>query len=190
MGKVVGGVLGSGLGGVVMGPLGAVAGGLLGGSDKMGDNLKGMIGQQGFNMQQSAYEPSLQRAIGVLQNRVDGNAPSVAQEQLKQGLDDTLSNTVSAIRSSPSVSPALQARMISRAGQDQASELSRAQAILRAGEQSQAEQSLAQTLLGARGQDLTGEAIKAGAFADKQKRRGDLFSNVIGGVGQAFMGGF
>lgn len=189
MGSALGAIGGSVLGGAVMGPLGSAVGGLLGGSDKFGDNLKGMMGQQGFNMRQSAYDPSLQRAVAVLQNRVEGNAPSVAQEQLKQGLDDTLSNTVSAIRSAPSVSPALQARMISRAGQDQASELSRAQAILRAGEQSQAEQSLAQTLLGARGQDLTGESIKAGAFSDKQKRRGDLFSNVIGGVGQAFLGG-
>lgn len=152
-------------------------------------NAKGIMGQQGFNMQQSAYDPALRKAVSGLQARVAGTSPSVANLQMQEGMDQGLANTVSAIRSSPSVSPALQARMISRAGQDQSSELARAQSILRAGEQSQAEQSLAQTLLGARGQDLTGESIKAGAHADKQKRRGDLFKEIASGAGQAAMGG-
>jgi hypothetical protein len=152
-------------------------------------NAKGIMGQEGFNFTQSQYDPSLQRAVKLLEQRAAGDRPSVAELQMNEGLDKGLSNTVSAIRSSPSVSPALQTRMIARAGQENQSELARAQSILRAGEQAQAEQGLAQTLLGARGQDITGESIKAGAFGDKQKRRSDLFGEIVSGAGQAAMMG-
>lgn len=157
--------------------------------DAIAKPFKSITGTERFKVGGSSFDPDMRRAVDVLQQRVAGDRPSVAELQMNEGLDRGLSNTVSAIRSSPSVSPALQARMIASAGQAQQSELARAQAILRAGEQAQAEQSLAQTLLGARGQDVTKQSVQAGADADASKRRSDLFGKVIGGAGQAMMMG-
>jgi hypothetical protein len=209
MGKITGSIFGGGLGGTVgsilgggiMGPVGSALGGLtgakagasgnvLGGASKLLGGAKNMLGVDSFKAGESQFTPQLQRALGVLENRVSGNAPSVAEMQMKEGLDSSLSDTVSAIRSAPSVSPALQARMIASAGQDQAGELARAQSILRAGEQAGAEQSLIQGLGQARSTDAGLESVRAGSFADKARRRGDLAGNVIGGIGQVFgMGG-
>lgn len=185
--KILGG---SGVGGALMGPIGSIVGGAMGASKtSIGGNLKGMIGQDGFNAQPSQFDPNLQRAIGLLENRAAGKSPSVAELQMKQGLDDTLSNTVSAIRSTPSLSPALRTRLIAGAGQDQMSELARAQSVLRAGEQAQAEQTLIGGLNQARQTDVGLENVRSGAAADKSKRRSDLFGKVVGGIGQAAFGG-
>lgn len=159
------------------------------GTKGLTDNAKGIMGQTGFNAQSSQFDPNLQRAISLLEKRAAGNSPSVAELQMREGLDDTLSNTVSAIRSTPSLSPALRTRMIASAGQDQASELARAQAVLRAGEQAQAEQTLIGGLNQARQTDVGLENVRSGAAADKSKRRSDLFGKVISGVGQAAFGG-
>lgn len=157
--------------------------------DAIAKPFKSITGTERFKAGGSSFDRATSDVVKILQDRAAGNKSSVAELQMNEGLDRGLSNTVGAIRSSPSVSPALQARMIANAGQTQQSELARAQGILRAGEQAQAEQSLAQTLLGARGQDITKQSIQAGADADASKRRADLFGKVVSGAGQAAMGG-
>lgn len=133
----------------------------------------------------SGFKSDQQDLVNTFQSRVQGDRPSVAEEQLAQGLDQTLSDQVSAVRSAPGVSPGLKARMIQKAGQKQASDLARAKAVLRAGEQSQAEQNLASTLQGARAQDQAYESLYGKGFESAQKRRGGFFDKVVEGAGSA-----
>jgi hypothetical protein len=151
-------------------------------------NLKNIAGVDRYNPSASQFDPQYQRAVAALEGRVRGDAPSLAEEQLRQGLDTNLGDTVSAIRSSAGVSPALRARMIARAGEEQGTEFARAQAVLRAGEQAEAEKTLLGSLGQARGVDVSLEGVRAGSAADASKRRGALFKDVVGGLGQAALG--
>lgn len=156
-----------------------------GAAKDLGEGFKKISGNERFDPSRSQYEPDQRRAIEILQQRVAGESPSVAEEQMKQGMDTALGNQVSALRSAPGLSPGLQARLISRAGQDQATEMARAKSILRAGEQAQAEQSLVGAIQGARGQDLGLEQLNAQQFESAQKRRGKMFGDVASGLGSA-----
>lgn len=168
-----------------MGTAALVGGGLALGSGLLAGTQKDMAGTARWQPQGSQFMDDQQRAINVLQQRVEGNRPSVAQEQMEQGMDTSLANQVSAVRSSPGLSPALQARLINQAGQEQSTDLARAQSILRAGEQSQAEQNLVGAIGQARGQDQSKEQLYGQGFESAQKRRGQAFGNMMSGLGGA-----
>lgn len=168
-----------------MGTAALVGGGLALGSGLLGATSKNMAGNDRWSPGQSQFIDEQKRAIDVLQQRVDGDRASVAEEQMQQGMDTSLSDQVSALRSAPGLSPGLQARLINQAGQDQSTEMARAQAILRAGEQAQAEQSLVGAIQGGRSQDQAREQMYGQGFESAQKRRGQSFGNMTRGLGGA-----
>lgn len=153
------------------------------------EGLQEITGSERWQPTESGFKAQQQQLANILKQRIEGDRPSVAEEQLKQGLDQTLSDQVSALRSAPGVSPALQARMIQQAGQDQATDLARAQAVLRAGEQTEAERSLAGTLSSARGQDQGFQSLYGKGFESAQGRRGQLFRDVSKGAANFALGG-
>jgi len=155
--------------------------------------FKSATGTERFQSSESPLRGNLDRALGVLQQRVDGSRPSVAELQMQQGLDQNLADSITMARSAPGVSPALRQRMIGLAKFGQGTDLARAQSVLRAGEQAQAEQ----TLLSGIGQgmqaDMGMQQMNQAAFESAQGRRGKLFGDVMKGAGSvakmAAMGG-
>lgn len=96
---------------------------------------------------------------GQLQQRAAGAAPSVAENQLRQGMDAQIAAQHAQAASATGLSPGAAARLAANniAGAQQATNAQAA--TLRAGEQAQAEQSLGQVLAGARGQDVSGAQL-------------------------------
>lgn len=118
----------------------------------------------------------------TLRERVSGNKPSVSEIQGKQQLDKNLANTTSAIRSAPGLSPALKARMISRAGERTGTDIAKLSTLARAEEQTGAEANLGNVLLGREGMEL--KSRESG-----KDRRTRLFEGGMAGVSNVLKAG-
>lgn len=149
---------------------------------------KSLTGTERFKATESPFRGDLSRALEVLKQRTEGARPSVAEEQLQQGLDQNLMDFTSAIRSAPGLNPALQARLIGQAQREQGGELARAQAVLRAGEQAQAEQTLLSGIGQGLGADMGMQQLNQAAFEGAQGRRGGFFREARQGLGQILGG--
>lgn len=118
----------------------------------------------------------------TLRERVAGNRPSVSEIQGRQQLDKNLSNTTSAIRSAPGLSPALKARMISRAGERTGTDIAKLSTLARAEEQTGAEANLGNVLLGREGMEVKSKE-------SAKDRRTRLFEGGMAGVSNVLKAG-
>lgn len=98
-----------------------------------------------------------QKYMEGLQNRIAGNAPSVAENQLMQSLGQNQADTASTISSMKGINPGLQAQLIAGQQGRNASEIGGQAATLRAQEQAAAESNLGQAISGQQGQDINNE---------------------------------
>jgi len=115
--------------------------------------------------------------IQALQQRAGGQAPSLAEMQLRQGQEGALRSSRALAASNPSVAPGLAQRQAQRTGENINLQTNQQAAQLRAQEQQQAEMALGGVLGQVRGQDiglagqqagLTQQAGLAGAGAMNQ----------------------
>lgn len=126
----------------------------------------------------SHFEGGTRALTDQMLARSRGELPSIAETQTKNNLDTSLNKTVSAIRSAPGLSPALRARMISRAGERNATDIVKQGAEARIAEQIGTERALGSILTGSRGQDIN-------QFGEEQKTRAGFLKSFIDGAGQA-----
>lgn len=110
--------------------------------------------------------------IDALRARVAGSAPSVAEQQLKQGQDAAVANIVGSMAANRGVNPAVAARQAAMGIASAAGDVNRQAALLRADEQSRAENLLGSILQGARSADET-RAVSAGQL-EQQTRLANL----------------
>ncbi len=103
----------------------------------------------------SSFRGNQQNLIGALTARANGTAPSLAQAQMKQGLDAEINAQRAQAASQRGISGGLAARLAANniAGAQQATNVGSGMA--RIAEQTQAQDALGQALAGARGQDLS-----------------------------------
>lgn len=130
--------------------------------------------------------------FGNLQDRISGEAPSVAEQQFAQSLDQLRAQQASQAASQGAYNPAAQraaaynAAQIGQQGAGQA-------ALLRAGEQASAEQLFANALSQARAQDVSqqlgyeqiGLGREQGASQARQAYDEALLRKYLGQIGQA-----
>lgn len=143
--------------------------------------FKSMFGMERVTDRPSAFDPATQDLSQMMLARARGDAPSLAETQTTNALDTNLQNTITAIKSSPGVSPALKARMISSAGEKAGTNVAKLGGEARVAEQIGTERNLAQLLTGARGQDMS-------AFEQEQDRR-NFLKDAARGAGQAMAPG-
>lgn len=135
------------------------------------------FGRQSAEGNQSSFDPATNELSQMMLRRAKGETPSLAETQTTNALDTNLQNTISAIKSASGVSPALRARMISRAGERQGTSIAKLGGEARLAEQQSTEKNLASLLIGGRGQDQEG-------FQKEQDRR-NMFKDFARGAGQA-----
>lgn len=92
--------------------------------------------------------------VGALQRRASGQAPSVAELQLRRGMDDAIAAQMATAASARGISPGLAQRLAADGIAQVQSRTNMDAALLRAGEQARAEEALGGVLSGARGQDI------------------------------------
>jgi hypothetical protein len=98
----------------------------------------------------------------ALQDRAFGKKPSLAEMQMKAGLDASIQAQKSQALSARGMSPGMAARMAAQGIQQAQSDVTRDTAMLRAAEQERAEAALGQHLGNMRAQDLGYETAQAG----------------------------
>lgn len=109
---------------------------------------------QGSVEQQAQSRKNQQQYIEALQAQMRGEGPSVAQLQLKQGQEAANRAAMSMAASQRGISPAMAAKMASRAQQQNIMQAGQQAAMLRAQEQLSAQQQLAAAIQAQRGGDL------------------------------------
>lgn len=130
------------------------------------------------------FESDKTNLIQQLKQRSMGYEPSLAEEQTKQNIGKALNSTVSAIRSSPGLNPALQARLGAQANQQAATDAVQLGTQARLAEQGQATEQLGNAILGSSGQAVN----KQQAEGQAENARTSRFGQVLGGAGQAASG--
>lgn len=143
--------------------------------------FKSIFGQERAEANPSHFETPTRDLSALLMKRATGEADSLAELQTTNALDTNLQNTITAIKSASGVSPALRARMISRAGESTGTQIAKQGGELRLAEQQNAERNLGQILTGARGQDIS-------AFEQEQDRR-NFLKDAARGAGAAIAPG-
>lgn len=131
------------------------------------------------------YEADQKEFIRKLQARASGYEPSLAEEQTKQNLGKALNNTVSAIRSSPGLNPALQARLGSQAGQQASNEMVQQGTMAKLAEQGQATDQLGAAIFGAGNQAMQKQQAEGAAENARYGRMGQMIAG--GGSAAAAM---
>lgn len=127
------------------------------------------------------YRLQQEGLINQLQARASGFEPSMEEEKTKQNLGRALGGTVSAIRSSPGLNPALQARLASQAGQQAQTDIVQQGTLARLAEKDQATNSLTSALFGISGQEMQRQQAEGQA----EGQRMDRFGKVMSGAGTA-----
>lgn len=127
------------------------------------------------------FEKDKQSLIQQLKQRSMGYEPSLAEEQTKQNIGKALNSTVSAIRSSPGLNPALQARLGSQANQQAATDAVQLGTQARLAEQQQATDQLSNAILGSSSQSIGKQQSEGQAESSRIGR----FGQVAGGIGTA-----
>lgn len=154
------------------------------GLSSLGGTLKGAAGVSRFAPSGSGFRPGQQNLQKLLEERVAGKRPSIADLQLKEAEERALKQAASQAASTRGVSSAgLVSRNLARQQEGIQRDVIRTGTQLRAAEQQSSEQQLGTLLAQSRGQDLQFEQIGAGAFEGAQKRRGELFKGLAGGAG-------
>lgn len=146
--------------------------------------VKGATGMDSYKTPESKYDKNLMALVGTLEKRMRGESPSVAETQMKQSMQENVADTQSGIRSAAGFSPALRARMLSRAGEEGGRDLVKHGALLRAQEQAQAESTLGSILLGAKGADISKMGINAASHKATAGRRQDMLKDLMTGFGK------
>lgn len=151
--------------------------GTLGLSDKAG--LTG----SGANVQAAplAYTAEQSDLIKKLQARANGEVPSIAEAQTKKNMADVLSNQVAAIRSTPGLNPALQARLANQAGQQASTDVAQQGTIAKLAEQQEAESALGAQISGAQAAAMGIDKMNI----DSSNAKANRWTNLIGGAGTA-----
>lgn len=182
------GIGGSLIGGVVGGPLGSLIGSskdtFLGGKGKMG-----ILGTGRFDPEDSAFAERQLQLADILAGRIGTDEGSVALDMLKKAQDQNLAQSLAAINSSRSLTPAQQARLAINSQNDNSTALARDAAILRKQEESQNIQNLASVLASGRGGDINTQQMKQNAFDAGAQRRSNLLSSLGNAAATAGAGG-
>lgn len=137
MGKVIGGV--KSVGGKVLGGLGNVTG--FSGPSKINmsaEDEAAFFSPKAYRRNKSQVAAA-QKRLGLA---VQGKGPSVAQKQLRQGLDESINSQLALSKSQPGVLPGLGARMASQNIGDLQLKTNQQSSVLRAQEQIAAEDML------------------------------------------------
>ena len=100
----------------------------------------------GTKAKEGKYDKQTGALIGSLQERAAGRGPSVAKEQAIVSQAKNVADTMGTIKASGGINNALKARMLSRAGERQGTEIARAASVGRSQEQIGAQNSLANVL--------------------------------------------
>jgi len=112
--------------------------------------------------QQEQWRQQQQDLAKSLRDRAEGRGgPSPAELQMRRGLESTQAGAAAQAAASPSVNPALAARMAQQAQSRAGADVSGQAGVLRAQETQQAQQQLAGMLGQARGQDIDIQGQKA-----------------------------
>lgn len=162
--------------------MGLFSGGLVNSAIRIG--TLGLSDKAGLtNAQQGvaplAYQGEQKELIDKLRARAAGTTPSLAEEQTRQNLGNVLQNQVSAIRSSPGLNPALQARLVGQAGQQAMTDIAQQGTIAKLAERDVAEQSLGQQIANAQGANLNQSKMDYDAGQASANR----WTNLISGAG-------
>jgi len=158
-------------------PISMVTGTLFGGKDRLG-----ALGTGRPDVRGSIFEQNQANLINLLEQRARGEGQSLAALQAQEAQERGLAQTMSAIQSVPGLSAALRARLAQQAQQESASDLARQEQVGRLAEQEGAQQALIQALASARGQDISQEQMRVGAFEKAGERRSKLAQEMISGA--------
>jgi hypothetical protein len=149
---------------------------------------------QNVNFDRGAFDPNQQESdlTNLILARARGEAPSVAEQQMRTGLDEAARRASSFAASQRGVSPALAARLASQGQQELQSQGIGQTAMMRAQEQQRAE-ALGSGLLGdQRSARMAREqlGVNAALGTEGMRQRGaeagaDRQSGLLGGLGQA-----
>jgi hypothetical protein len=153
-----------------LGSFGESIGGVLGLSKGKGENINNPYAAD----QKDLIEKLKTRAFGIGQ-------PSMAEEQTKQNMANVLQDQVSAVRSSPGLNPALQARLIQNAGQNAQTEVAKQGTIAKLAEQDANVNQLSNAVMGAGNQEIGRQQAEGQA----QGSRYDRFGKTLSAVGTA-----
>lgn len=116
-----------------------------------------------INTAQSNQGRGMQMGLAEqLQQRANGQAPSVAELQMGRGLQQAIASQRAQAASARGVSPGMAQRLAAQGISQAQGQANSDAAVLRAGEQQQAESALGQQLMGMRGQDIGLAAQQAG----------------------------
>ena len=158
-----------------------IGGKVFGGKDQLG-----MLGTGRPDVRGSIFEQNQANLVNLLEQRARGEGDSLAALQAQEAQERGLAQTMSAIQSVPGLSAALRARLAQQAQQESASDLARQEQVGRLAEQEGAQQALVQALASARGQDISQEQMRVGAFERAADRRSAFAKDLIGGATQLF----
>lgn len=153
------------------------------------DLFKKATGTERARMAPSQYSGEQASVLSMLKSASEGKAPSVAQMAGREASERGLEQTSSAIRSAPGLSSALRARLIGRAGERQQSDVARQTGQLRAEEMATARGQRAASLASAVAAEQGRQSAEMMAMQDVQKRRGKLFSDLMGASSKIAAGG-
>lgn len=119
-------------------------------ASRVANRYDGTMDRTGFDK----YGNKIDSLGQILEDRIAGKRPSVAEMQMRQGLERNRAGAASLAASQAGVNPALAGRQAQLAQSQASLQTNQDASILRAKEQAQAEEALGRLMMQARGQEL------------------------------------
>lgn len=177
------GTIGGGIAGFVYGgPAGAAVGASLGG--QLGGVLGGQQDLQPYDASPSAEE---QAFMSKLQQQAAGKGPSVAEEQMKIGVDKANQNASALAAAQRGVSPALAARLAADAQAANSQNVIQQAGALRAQEQLGSQDLIGRMLASQRGTNLQAAQLNQQSNQFNTQNRNNMLS-ALGNAGLMYLG--
>lgn len=185
LGGALGAIGGAIAGGPMLGPISGLVGGLTG--NPLGTfNLKSALGTEGYNPNFDPYAAQQQVQLAeYMKKRAMGEMPSYAETATRNALQENLAAQQAGIRSIGGVSGALKQRMMANAAAKSGSEMARRGGEAALQERNEALGQYGTVLNDIRGGGQKEEAMRQGAFEDKQKGKRQLWTAAGQGLGSA-----
>lgn len=174
--------------------MGGVVSSVFGSGSQAGLLGTGQAHSDPYQINRSAFGPDAneQQLVGALQNQAYGKTPSLADMQMKQGLDQATSQAQAMAASQRGINPALAARLAAQSQAGMAQNANAQGAQLRAGEQQQGLSALTGELGSLRNSRQNAEALASGnantamnTNAQSYEGAANRRQGLMGGVGAA-----
>lgn len=157
---------------------------LLGGAE---DSFKSLTGSEKYKMADVKFEGKQNQLANMLMNQARGGGPNIAQQQMRKGVAQGLSNLRAGLQGMSGLSQGQKARMYSRQAGQMTRGLASEAGTQRAKEMIGARANLGNLILGSQAQQTSRSSVARQAHSDAQGRRQKTGKAVGEGLASIFL---